>query len=184
MIGSLIDMKIPFINSIYNDLTKFLVDEATVGQWNLEGLPKDVLSIQNGIMVESSDRYPLLIDPQEQGTAWIKNKYNYINEDTGRVNYLLVNINEEKKFRDGLVKCIEDGVVFIVEGIQNSVDPILDPVLEKNYIKKGTKLKISMAGQVTDFNKKFNLFMTCKLSNPKFSPELSAKTTIIDFTVT
>lgn len=38
-------MKIPFISTIYQDLTKFLVDEATVGQWNIEGLPKDVLSI-------------------------------------------------------------------------------------------------------------------------------------------
>jgi dynein heavy chain len=30
----------------------------------------------------------------------------------------------------------------------------------------------------------FIMFMTCRLSNPAFSPELSAKTTIIDFTVT
>jgi len=58
----------------------------------------------------------------------------------------LVNVNEEKKFRDGLTKCIEDGLVFILEGIQNTVDPILDPVLEKNFIKKGSKLKISLGG--------------------------------------
>lgn len=32
--------------------------------------------------------------------------------------------------------------------------------------------------------KEFKLFMTCRLANPSFSPELSAKTTIIDFTVT
>lgn len=60
----------------------------------------------------------------------------------------------------------------------------MDPILEKNLIKKGSKLKVSLGGQLTDYNKNFGLFMTCKLSNPKFSPELSAKTTIIDFTVT
>lgn len=27
------------------ELTKFLVDDATVGEWNLEGLPSDELSI-------------------------------------------------------------------------------------------------------------------------------------------
>lgn len=45
------------------ELTSFLVDEATVGEWNIQGLPKDDLSIQNGIMVCNSSRYPLLIDP-------------------------------------------------------------------------------------------------------------------------
>ena len=35
-----------------------------------------------------------------------------------------------------------------------------------------------------DFNINFTMFLTCRLPNPEFSPELSAKTTIIDFTVT
>lgn len=45
------------------NLIQFLVDEATVGEWNLQGLPKDDLSTQNGIMVTTSDRYALMIDP-------------------------------------------------------------------------------------------------------------------------
>jgi len=35
-----------------------------------------------------------------------------------------------------------------------------------------------------DFDDKFRLFLTSRLANPHFSPELAAKTTIIDFTVT
>ena len=83
-----------------------------------------------------------------------------------------------------MVKCVENGEVLILEGIEGEVDPILDTILEKQVIKKGRSLKISSGGVVTDFHKKFKLFLTCKLGNPKFSPELSAKTTIIDFTVT
>ena len=74
--------------------------------------------------------------------------------------------------------------MLIIEGIENELDPILDPILEKSLIKKGRSLKVSLGGVMTDYNIKFKLFMTCRLGNPKFSPELSAKTTIIDFTVT
>lgn len=43
---------------------------------------------------------------------------------------------------------------------------------------------IDVGGTQLDYSDKFNMFMTCRLPNPDFSPELSAKTTIIDFTVT
>merc|ERR1712166_1400240 len=118
-------------------LTNFLVDEQTVGDWNMEGLPSDDLSIQNGIMVTRSSRFPLM-----------------------------------------------DGGPVLIENIENEVDPMLDPLLEKQISVKGRNKLLRLGDQEYDYDDKFRLYMTSRMSNPLWSPELAAKTTIIDFAVT
>jgi dynein heavy chain len=61
---------------------------------------------------------------------------------------------------------------------------MLDPILERQIIVKGRNKLIRIADQEMDYDDKFRLYMTSRLANPHFSPELAAKATIIDFTVT
>jgi len=159
-------------------LTQFLVDPATIGEWNLEGLPTDDLSIQNGIMVTRSSRYPLMIDPQSQALTWIKNREPELMEQNTVIS---LNVSDLKR---ALQFPIENGYPVLIESIENEVDPMLDPVLEKQISRKGKKCFIKLADQEMDFDERFRLYMTSRLANPHFSPELAAKATIIDFTVT
>lgn len=55
-------------------LARVLSTPSEIRQWSLEGLPSDVGSIENAILVCNSAKCPLLIDPQEQGAHWFRNK--------------------------------------------------------------------------------------------------------------
>ncbi|KAK7814878.1 hypothetical protein U0070_026379, partial [Myodes glareolus] len=145
--------KIPFTENL--NLIAMLVDPPTIGEWGLQGLPGDDLSIQNGIIVTKATRYPLLIDPQTQGKTWIKSKE--------KENDLQVTSLNHKYFRTHLEDSLSLGRPLLIEDIREELDPALDNVLEKNFIKSGTAFK---------------------LPNPAFTPEINAKTSVIDFTVT
>jgi hypothetical protein len=46
------------------DFALFLADPAAVRDWNIQGLPSDSFSTENGVMVTRGRRWPLMIDPQ------------------------------------------------------------------------------------------------------------------------
>lgn len=52
-----------------------LTDDTTIATWNNEGLPNDRMSTENATILTHCERWPLMIDPQQQGIKWIKNKY-------------------------------------------------------------------------------------------------------------
>ena len=53
-------------------LIQTMANPVVLRHWTLCGLPTDDLSSENGIMMDTSKRWPLLIDPQGQGNSFIK----------------------------------------------------------------------------------------------------------------
>lgn len=54
------------------NLVATLGDPVKIRNWQIAGLPRDTLSVENGVIVQFSQRWPLFIDPQGQANKWTK----------------------------------------------------------------------------------------------------------------
>eukprot|EP00767_Chilomastix_cuspidata_P003863 gnl/Chilomastix_cuspidata/3994.p1 GENE.gnl/Chilomastix_cuspidata/3994~~gnl/Chilomastix_cuspidata/3994.p1 ORF type:complete len:4491 (+),score=293.00 gnl/Chilomastix_cuspidata/3994:101-13474(+) len=155
--------------------------ESIIGQpiqtreWNGQGLPSDQLSIDNALIVSKSRRWPLIIDPQSQASRWIQNKE--------RSHGLRIIKITEPNYLRSLENCLRIGVPVLIDNVGEELDPSLDPVLAKDIYKSQGRLLIRLGDQEVDYNPEFRLYICTKLTNPHFSPELSIKTTIVNFAV-
>ncbi|KAL6262835.1 hypothetical protein P5V15_005625, partial [Pogonomyrmex californicus] len=165
--------KIPTSRNL--DVKEFLVDPSTIREWNTQGLPSDEFSTENGIIVTRGTRWPLVIDPQCQAVKWIKNmegKNSLKVIDFGQVNFMRV-----------LEKAIQFGNPVLLENIGETLDPGLNPILQKAFIKSDDQVIIRFNDKMITYNEQFRLFMTTKLSNPHYAPEISTKTTLCNFAI-
>ncbi|KAM7121693.1 dynein axonemal heavy chain 11 [Molossus nigricans] len=176
----LVDCKwVPFLQQVSIPVTEgldmiaLLTDDATVAAWSNEGLPGDRTSAENAAILAHCERWPLLLDPQQQGIKWIKKKYGAD---------LKVTQLGQKGFLNVIETALAFGDVILIENLEETVDPVLDPLLGRNTIKKGKYIRIG--DKECEFNKNFRLLLHTKLANPHYKPELQAQTTLLNFTVT
>ncbi|XP_024836323.2 dynein axonemal heavy chain 9 isoform X6 [Bos taurus] len=155
------------------DPLRMLMDDADVATWQNEGLPADRMSTENAAILLSCERWPLMVDPQLQGIKWIKNKYG---ED------LRVTQIGQKGYLQTVERAVEAGDMVLIENLEESIDPVLGPLLGREVIKKGRFIKIG--DKECEYNPRFRLILHTKLANPHYQPELQAQATLINFTVT
>ena len=166
--------KLPFTDTL--NVVNMLVNENDAAEWALQGLPGDNLSLQNATIVTKARSYPLLIDPQGQGKNWIISK-------ESKNDLQVTNLNH-KYFKTHLEDSLTLGRPLLIEDVGEELDPVLDNLLEKKFVKQGKNLKVMLGDQEKDVMKGFTLTITTKMANPSYSPEISARCAIIDFTVT
>lgn len=68
----------------------------------------------------------------------------------------------QKGYLDRIEHAVMSGDVVLIENIEESIDPILDPLLGRNLIKKGRYIK--MGDKEVEYNKAFKLILQTKVS--------------------
>ncbi|XP_037666336.1 dynein heavy chain 17, axonemal [Choloepus didactylus] len=166
-------LKVPIPITEGLDPLSLLTDDADVATWNNQGLPSDRMSTENATILCSTERWPLIVDAQLQGIKWIKNKYG---------SELKAIRLGQKSYLDIIEQAITEGDILLIENIGETVDPVLDPLLGRNTIKKGRFIKIG--DKEVEYHPNFRLILHTKLFNPHYKPEMQAQCTLINFLVT
>lgn len=158
------------------ELANILGEAVEIRLWMIQGLPADNFSIENGIMVKFADRWPLMIDPQGQANKWVKN--------TEKLNKLSIIKLTDPNYIRVMENAIQLGFPVLLENILEDLDAILEPVLLKNIYKQSGVLYIKFGDSVLEYNENFQFYITTRLRNPHYLPEIAVKVTLLNFMIT
>ncbi|XP_023013028.2 dynein heavy chain at 16F isoform X2 [Leptinotarsa decemlineata] len=157
-------------------LITVLADPYDIRMWNSCGLPRDKVSTENAILVTQAGRWPLMIDPQEQANRWIRQM------ETD--NNLQVVKLTDSNFMRILETAIRIGMPVLLEEVGETLDPTLGPILLKQTFIQGGRMLIRLGDSDVEYDENFRFYITTKLSNPHYLPEICIQVTIVNFTVT
>lgn len=163
---------IPFTRGF--DFADFMAGAAQAREWQINGLPTDKFSTENGVFVTKGIRWSLNIDPQTQAMNWIKRTEgdSLVIADFKDASYI-------KKIEVG----VQHGRQVLMCDVGEDMDPVLDNILMKSLIQVGKNSYVKVGDKELEYDKDFKLYITTRMPNPHYTPEVSTKVTVVNFTV-
>ncbi|XP_067125111.1 dynein axonemal heavy chain 6 isoform X2 [Centruroides vittatus] len=172
-INKSIKLDIP-VSTEFN-LIRFMTNPYEIQQWESYGLPRDAQSRENAILITRGKRWSLIIDPQKQANHWIK--------CMEQNNSLKVLKFSDDDFLLNLENCVRLGLPVLIEEVGETLDPCLESLMMKPLMGN-RQLTVRLGNDDIYYCHSFSLYMTTKLANPQYLPEVSIKASIINFNVT
>lgn len=97
-------------------------------------------------------------------------------------------INVIKLTDSDFIRTLENSIQFgrpvLLENVGEELDASLTPILLKQTFTKGPTTYIKLGETQIEYSPDFRFYITSKLRNPHYLPELSTKVTIINFMIT
>uniref|UniRef100_A0A8C3SSL1 Dynein axonemal heavy chain 3 n=1 Tax=Chelydra serpentina TaxID=8475 RepID=A0A8C3SSL1_CHESE len=157
-------------------LSNTLGDPVKIRAWQIAGLPIDSFSIDNGIIVSNSRRWALMIDPQRQANKWIKNME--------KANKLSVIKLSDTNYVRILENAIQFGTPVLLENIGEELDAFIEPILLKLTFKQQGVEYMRLGENIIEYSRDFKFYMTTRLRNPHYFPEVAVKVCLLNFMIT
>ncbi|XP_029708760.2 dynein axonemal heavy chain 7 [Aedes albopictus] len=157
-------------------LATVLGNPVDIRAWNIFGLPSDAFSIESAIIIHNGRRWPLMIDPQGQANKWVRNM-----EKANRI--CIIRFNQPDYTRV-LENAIQFGLPVLLENVGEEIEPLLEPILLKQVFRQGGTMCIKLGDSIIEYNDSFKFYITTKLRNPHYLPEIAVKVTLLNFMIT
>lgn len=157
-------------------MKSLLEDPVQTKLWTAASLPNDNLSIENGIIMFRSRRWPLMIDPQNQANRFVKS----YGREAAEHGLEVFKMSDPSLLRN-LELGIQHGRWVLIENVGEELDPALEPILLKQV---GKDQQIRLGDRSIPYDHNFKFLMTTTLPNPHYSPETSVKVSILNFAIT
>ncbi|WVQ81477.1 hypothetical protein IAT38_003601 [Cryptococcus sp. DSM 104549] len=143
--------------------------------WQANALPADNLCVENAVMLKRYNRYPLIVDPTGQATAFLQNEY--------RDRKITVTSFLDESFLKNLESALRFGNPLLIQDVEN-LDPILNSVLNRELRRTGGRVLIRIGNQDIDFSPAFTMFLSTRDPSVEFSPDICSRVTFVNFTMT
>lgn len=86
-----------------------------------------------------------------------------------------------------LIRTLESAIRFgksvLIENVGTELDPALDPVLMRQIFKLAGTWVLKLGDVTVPYNDDFELYITTKLPNPHYTPEVAIKVLVVNFTL-
>ena len=157
-------------------IAQALGNDGMIREWIVRGLPNDMHSIENALIITQNDQcFPLLIDPQLSGTKWLRAI------EGEQLNVLRF---DQPDFLQRLKSCVSFGLHVLIIDVGLKLDPLIDPILSREILNVDGQKCVSLGGEYVTYSDSFRLYISTKYPNPHYSPEICSQVTLINFTTT
>ena len=88
---------------------------------------------------------------------------------------------KDPQYLKKLEQSIFYGKKVLLLDVGEELDPVLDNVLNKSIVTMGKVSYVKIGEKEVEWHKNFKLYITTRMGNPHYTPEVSTKVTVINF---